>query len=87
MSASKLHYADGQEVQLGDVLEDFELPGFQTSRIVVIVESREAVEGFEIESQVAGLGSGVLVEVYGSNGKHLIHFPRVAEEISLLRRA
>lgn len=81
----QLFYPNGEVILVGDILA----PGYavdgQVARIVVVIPTLCAAEGYDAR-EWAHLESGVLVEHRNASGLHLVHYPVIDEDFELLER-
>ena len=81
-----VHYPSGEEVRAGDVLGPGKEWDGQTARVVVVIPTLDAAQGY-VASDWAYLKNGVMVEHSNANGVHLVHYSSIDEDFSLLHRA
>ena len=81
-----IYYASGDEIRAGDQLGPGMQWSGQVSRVVVVIPTAEAAEGY-VGSDWTYLETGVMVEHINASGAHLVHYPAIDEDFELLCRA
>jgi hypothetical protein len=79
-------YHSGEEVLAGDTLGPKVWPGSVSDRVVVVIPTCSAVDGY-VADDWAYLKGGIVVEHTNSSGTFIVHYPEIDEDHELLARA